>query len=246
MAGENPQNAGGGAAGSSGENSGGGSATGQGASGQAGGGGTTQGATGGKAGEGGKSAGGTTGGAGGEQGSKGQGTEGAGKGGEQPAPTELEVKLPEGVEGGQLFDDFKAFAKESGFKGEHAQKLVDLYANHQKSVAQRDAEAFAQQRSEWLKTIETDKELGGANLEKTGGVVSRALERFATPELKSFLDQSGFGSHPEMVRFFHAVGQAMKEDSTIHPTRGSGGRGGNPSEEEVLRARYPSMFPKSP
>lgn len=180
--------------------------------------------------------------AGGTQEPKGDGTKAAGSGGEpkgqETTPSGLELKLPDGVEADpQMLDEFKAFAQEAKLDGQAAQKIVDIYAKAYQGSLQRQSEAFQQQQQQWVKAIQDDKELGGANLKATQAITDRAMKAFSTPELIKHLDESGTTNHPEMVRLFHRIGKQMKEDA-IAGTSAQQGGSGKPTEKEVARARY--------
>lgn len=130
-------------------------------------------------------------------------------------PAELELKLPDGLR----LDDaglqgFKTLAKEAGLDGAKAQKFVDLYAGFEKSKV----DAYAAQQKAWTEAIKADKDIGGTNLDKSLELSRRALTKFGGEGLVTFLDQSGLGNHPALVRAFVAVGKAMAEDSVAGAT----------------------------
>ncbi|MEI6907818.1 peptidase, partial [Klebsiella pneumoniae] len=52
---------------------------------------------------------------------------------------------------------------------------------------------------------------------------------FGTPELKEYLNGTGLGNHPELVKAFIKVGKAMSEDGMV-----TGKEGGQRSAAEVL------------
>lgn len=140
-----------------------------------------------------------------------------------PAPgtaTEAEVtyefQLPEGVQfaDGEV-DEFKAVAKELKLPKDQAQKLVDIATKREQS---RAAE-FQATVSGWAETTQNDKELGKPeNL----ALALKAVETFGSPELKTILNSSGLGNHPEVVRAFLKIGRAISEDSITG--KGNGGQ----------------------
>lgn len=156
-----------------------------------------------------------------------------------PVAAEFKLSLPDTVKGDDpLLSSFTEIAKAAGFKSEDGQKVVDLWlkANqdaHAKAVADVQAEQAA-----WTKAIETDKDLGGANLPQSKALAEKTMAQFASPELRTFLNEQGLGNHPELVRFAVAVGKALAED-TVQGTTPTSGTGGS---DEQLRKLYPSMF----
>lgn len=61
----------------------------------------------------------------------------------------------------------------------------------------------------WARATKTDPELGGQNLERSLATARYALDFFGDPELYGFLDDSGLGNHPEMIRMFKRAGEAV-------------------------------------
>lgn len=130
---------------------------------------------------------------------------------------------PEGVElDADTLDTFKAAAKELNLPQDKAQSLVDMAA----ALVQKQADAFTAQieqtTAEWRQSSMTDSEFGGTKLSETLKVAAQARDKFATPELAKFLSESKLGDHPEMIRLFWKVGQAISEDSTVLPGKPAG------------------------
>ncbi len=131
----------------------------------------------------------------------------------ESAPENYEFKAPEGL----TFDDhvigaFSEVAKELNLPQDQAQKVLDKMAP---VMAARQAEQFQAARIEWAETAKTDKEFGGENLAENLGTAKKALDAFATPELRALLEQSGLGNHPEVIRVFYRAGKAISEDRFV-------------------------------
>jgi hypothetical protein len=146
------------------------------------------------------------------------------EGGSDGPPEEYgEFTLPEGVEVDQeTLDTFKTKAKELGLSQEKAQELVDLQAQTAQSSQKQLKDAIAQQHQQWLDQAKQDEEIGGEQFDQNVETARKAIETFGTPELKQFLDESGLGNNPEMIRFARRIGAAISEDSL---TPGGSGRG---------------------
>jgi hypothetical protein len=41
------------------------------------------------------------------------------------------------------------------------------------------------------------------------------MDAFATPELRTLLNESGLGNHPEIIRAFYRAGKAISEDGFV-------------------------------
>lgn len=127
-----------------------------------------------------------------------------------------EFKLPEGVDlKGEALDELKTTAKELGLTPEQAQRVADLGAKQAQGFA---AQLIEQQKSlttQWANETTTDKEIGGDALPENLGVAKKALDAFGSPALKTLLNQSGLGNHPEIVRFMVKAGKAISEDGKL-------------------------------
>jgi len=129
------------------------------------------------------------------------------------APEKYEFKFPEGVQADEaLLGEFTPLAKELGLNQEGAQKLVDLYAKAQGQAMKTVTDHWDNLNKEWVGKVNSDKEYGGADLDKNVAVAKLAIDKFGTPELKEALNLTGVGNHPEVVRFFYRVGKAISDD----------------------------------
>lgn len=137
-------------------------------------------------------------------------------------PETYELAVPEGFE---KLDDTAVEAatpvfKELGLSNEQANKLVPVVADYAKRIVeQRDEQLMGtilEQRKTWLNDAKADKEIGGANWDATMQSAARALDRLGFPKgspLRVALDESGFGNHPELIRFAAKVGKEIGEDA---------------------------------
>lgn len=146
------------------------------------------------------------------------------------APEKYEFQAGEGVElDAEALKDFEPVARELNLTNEQAQKLVDAYPKILAGVQQRQTEAWQAQTEQWAADVKADKEVGGDKLTANLNAAQRALDQFGTPELREYLDGTGLGNHPELVKAFIKVGKAMSEDGVI-----TGKESGQRSAAEVL------------
>lgn len=149
---------------------------------------------------------------------------------QEGAPEKYEFTAADGVDlDTEALKDFEPVARELNLTNEQAQKLVDAYPKILAGVQQRQAEAWQAQTEEWAATVKADKEIGGDKLTANLGVAQRALDTFGTPALKEYLNGTGLGNHPELVKAFVKVGKAMSEDGVV-----TGKESGQRSAAEVL------------
>lgn len=146
------------------------------------------------------------------------------------APEKYEFQAAEGVElDTEALKDFEPVARELNLTNEQAQKLVDAYPKILAGVQQRQAEAWQAQTEQWAADVKADKEIGGDKLTTNLSAAQRALDQFGTPELKEYLNTTGLGNHPDLVKTFVKIGKAMSEDGMV-----TGGNDGQRSAAEVL------------
>ncbi|MBH3138811.1 peptidase [Serratia marcescens] len=133
------------------------------------------------------------------------------------APEKYEFTPPEGQElDANALAVFEPIAKELGLSQEQAQKLVDIYPQ----IQQQQADAWSKQVSDWGEQVKADKEIGGDKFNASVGAAQRALDQFGNTELREYLNASGLGNHPALVRFCAKVGKAMAEDTFVVPNQG--------------------------
>lgn len=173
-----------------------------------------------------------------QQNTQGQQAEGAKTEGDQGnteqkpgAPEKYEFVAPEGLK----FDEavvgaFSEVAKELNLPQDAAQKVLDKMAP---VMAARQAEQLDAARTEWAGSSKADKEFGGDKLEENLGIAKKARDAFATPELRTLLDETGLGNHPEVIRFFYRAGKAISEDKVV------GGKA-TPASASDARSLYPN------
>lgn len=146
------------------------------------------------------------------------------------APEKYEFTAGEGIElDGTAIQEFEPVARELNLTNEQAQKLVDMYPKIIASQEQRQAEAWQQQTEKWAADVKADKDIGGDNLPTNLSAAQRAIDQFGSPELKEYLNGTGLGNNPELVKFCVKVGKAMSEDNMV-----TAGNSGQRTAAEVL------------
>ena len=107
---------------------------------------------------------------------------------------------------------FAEVARELNLPQGKAQMLIDKVSP---IMAARQMEQFEAQRQEWHNQSSADPEFGGAKLPESKVFVARAMKEFSTPEFTKLINDSGFGNHPELVRFMVKAGKAISEEKII-------------------------------
>lgn len=164
---------------------------------------------------------------------QGQKQEGEGDQAQKPVVPEAYAfkDLPEGyaISEQQLAEVTPLF-KELNLTQEQADKLMAFEAKRALAAEQAGLEQRQGLVTGWEKSLREDAAFGGANFDANVGVAQKALAQFGTPELSTMLKESGLGSHPEVVRLFHRIGQQLAEGQ-LHSGSGNNTRKSN---EEVF------------
>ncbi|EPR3571192.1 peptidase [Escherichia coli] len=150
------------------------------------------------------------------------------------APEKYEFKVGEGQElDTAALEQFEPIARELNLTNEQAQKMVDLYGTKiMPMVHKQQAESWQKTTEQWAADVKADKEIGGDKLTANLSAAQRALEQFGDQELKEYLDSTGLGNHPALVKAFIKVGKAMSEDKVVTGGHESGG-------SDLISAFYP-------
>jgi len=134
------------------------------------------------------------------------------------APEQYTFEPVEGVEVAEsVSTSFAAVAKELNLSQDAAQKVLNQMAPAIQAHQTARLEAI---RTEWASTATKDTEFGGEKLQENLSVAKKALDTFGTPELRSLLNESGLGNHPEIIRAFYRAGKAISEDGFVSGASG--------------------------
>lgn len=148
-----------------------------------------------------------------------------------PEDGQYKLTMPEGLELDQsLLDEVSPIWKEKGFTHEEAQALTDKYIKNHTERAEKVADEWNDTVTKWGDQTKTDKEIGGDKFDASLKTAKSTLDRYGTPELRAALDNSGMGSHPELIRLLVKVGNATTDDDIPTPSEGTRNTTPNTSE----------------
>ncbi|MGJ5032274.1 hypothetical protein ACQR1I_35930 [Bradyrhizobium sp. HKCCYLS2038] len=157
-----------------------------------------------------------------------------------PADGKYVLKMPEGVKVDQaMVDALGPDFKELGLTSKQAQKLADKFVEVQQKRAADQGTAWAARVAGWAEEAKADKDIGGDKWDGTVKNATRAVNALGTPELKDYLETTGGGNHPELIRFMAKVGAMIREDVPA-----SGGAGGNGKPADAAYTLFPNDVPK--
>ena len=118
----------------------------------------------------------------------------------------------------EVITAFGEVAKELDLPQEAAQKVIDKVAPVMQA---QQAKMVEQVKIDWANDAKADQEFGGENLNANLEVAKSSLKAFGTDALKSLLQESGLGNHPEVIRFMYRAGKAISEDAYVGNSQGA-------------------------
>jgi hypothetical protein len=137
-----------------------------------------------------------------------------------------------------MITEYTKFAQESGLSQEAAQKTLDFYVKQEQALAEKYQVSQKDQYAKWLTEAKQDKDIGGSKWDGTIGDAKRAINQFATPELKQILNRTGLGNHKDVISFFAKAGRALAEDKL---PKGASASGDAAETVPLEVALYPTM-----
>jgi hypothetical protein len=154
------------------------------------------------------------------------------------APAPIVVKLPDGVTDDALVQRIVADATARGLTPEAAQAMLDARLEERTALmtatkAEYEAivEAWKPGGTEWVKRDAewraanlANPEIGGSpeKLAQATEYAQQVIAKYGGDEMKQFLDETGFGSHPAALQMLARIGRAMSESPTLPLGRPSG------------------------
>lgn len=133
-----------------------------------------------------------------------------------PEKYELKLKEDSFLNAAQV-QAVESYAKANKMTNEQAQALLEREESAVNNFAHESLAAFEKTKATWVEAIKNDKEIGGDSFNQTLEIAKRTVAKFASEELIEELVKTGYGNHPELVRLFARIGNAMKDDVMIHP-----------------------------
>jgi hypothetical protein len=155
------------------------------------------------------------------------------------APEQYEdFTAPEGVKlDAEVSGEFKALAKELNLPQDQAQKVADIGIKLAQKWQAQQATALTEAAAKWATDSQADKEFGGDKLQENLATAKKALDAFGSPELKTLLNESGLGNHPEVIRLLFKAGTAISEDRLV------AGKPGTTPAVSTAQRMFPNMNP---
>lgn len=152
-------------------------------------------------------------------------TEGAAPVGAPEAYDTAAFTMPEGVEfDADGFAAVEPVLRDLNLSQDQAGKLMGAYAEKivpmiQQRTKEQFDEAGAELKADLARQLQADPEVGGKKLDESRSFAAKAIAHFIPKadersEFSTFLNESGLGNHPLLMRLVTGAGRAISEAST--------------------------------
>ena len=144
--------------------------------------------------------------------------------------------------GDNRLDFFKDAVHKIGLTQDQATNMLQLYAaveNEQSKASDRANADFAVESQ-----IELKREWG-VDYDSKIDMAQRAVAQFATPEFSKIMDETGIGNHPELLKAFSKVGEAMGDDKLVVGSGRAVGMSPQQAKEEIESLYRDKEFSKA-
>lgn len=139
-------------------------------------------------------------------------------------PEDYRFKLPEGLKEDSLDKDrltlWRKELYEAGMSAKQAERVMSRYIAEEHTARQSAVQAAEKQQTDWVQAI---KQEWAGKFDENMNYARLALKDFGSKELIQALEESGFGSHPEVVKSFAQIGRMLADDKARSGTSGSSG-----------------------
>lgn len=148
--------------------------------------------------------------------------------GKPVVPEKYDLKIPDGSTlDAKYVDSIAQFSKERKLTNEQAQAILERDNTLMKSWSEKQAaeaaenarggKAWTERVNKWEADALADKEIGGSkeNLAKSSELCKRVLDKHFDPGIINFLNETGLGSHPLLLKGFAKLGRLMADDKLV-------------------------------
>ncbi len=127
------------------------------------------------------------------------------------------VKLPENYcYDENLLNEFNELAGKYNLSQKSANELMSIAVKLSQLTGSNFSKTLAEQQRQKVEnyrySLINDREIGGANFDKTMRTANIAYTQFANNEVQEILTETGLNCHPQIVKMFYNIGKKMQND----------------------------------
>lgn len=128
-----------------------------------------------------------------------------------------DVQLPENYYYDEaLLNEFNELAGKYNLSQKSANELMSMAVKLTQLTNDNCTKAMAEQQrqkiEDFKRTLVNDREIGGANFNKTMRTANIAYTEFADEQVQKLLQETGLNCHPQVVKMFYNIGLKMQND----------------------------------
>ncbi len=128
-----------------------------------------------------------------------------------------DVKLPENYGYDEnLLNEFNELAGKYNLSQKSANELMSMAVKLTQLNSDNYVKAMAEQQrqkiEDFKRNLVNDREIGGANFDKTMRTANIAYTEFADEQVQKLLQETGLNCHPQVVKMFYNIGLKMQND----------------------------------
>ncbi len=128
------------------------------------------------------------------------------------------VELPENYcYDEELLKEFNELAGKYNLSQKGANQIMSMAVKLSRLTGDNFSKTIAEQQrqkiNEYKNALLTDREIGGANLDRNMRTANAAYTRFADGDVQKILEDTGLNCHPKIVKMFLNIGKQMQNDS---------------------------------
>ena len=128
-----------------------------------------------------------------------------------------DIKLPEKYGYDEiLLNEFNELVGKYNLSQKSANELMSMAVKltqlTDENILKTQEEQHRQTIENYKRTLVNDREIGGANFEKTMKTANMAYTQFADEQVQELLQQTGLNCHPQVVKMFYNIGLKMQND----------------------------------
>ncbi|MBQ4078070.1 hypothetical protein IJD15_02695 [bacterium] len=116
-----------------------------------------------------------------------------------------------------LLNEFNELAGKYNLSQKSANELMSMAVKLTQLTGNNYSKTMAEQQRQKVEgykhNLINDREIGGANFERTMRTANIAYSQFADTEVQDLLAQAGLNCHPKVVKMFYDIGRRMQDDS---------------------------------
>lgn len=158
-----------------------------------------------------------------------------------PAPADYDLKAPVGsLVSAEEAKTLTEKAKKAGLSKEQAEGLLNERVEAKQALRESQDKELAAARVMWAEEAKNDPVYGGEKFAESAEKARRVVDRYASPELKKMLDQTGMGNNPYVFRFMATIANVLSEDQLVRGQTGSSTRD-IPPEERLYGKTTPGV-----